>query len=195
MSDLVPLRDIASYRSYVNIVSTVGRSCGGPIGGIVTQTIGWRWAFLIQAPATVFAMVLVAWKLKVKPKDDNLNGSNEPKSIGTKLKRVDLPGSIFMSLTILSAMLILDMGGEKEVLGERTSISIASVITQGRGSRLLSLGGTDCFAVAGRFSNPVWYLNMLSLALAHVLYPDILSSHQGCKPSGGWCLHDTFSGW
>jgi MFS family permease len=154
MSDLVPLRDIASYRSYVNIVSTVGRSCGGPIGGIVTQTIGWRWAFLIQAPATVFAMVLVAWKLKVKPKDDNLNGSNEPKSIGTKLKRVDLPGSIFMSLTILSAMLILDMGGEK-IPWTSPIIVILAIITV--------IGGLLFYSIEKYWAKePVFPLRLLS---------------------------------
>ena len=43
LTDLVPLRDIAVYRSYVNIFSTVGRSCGGVIGGLLAQTLGWRW--------------------------------------------------------------------------------------------------------------------------------------------------------
>jgi MFS family permease len=41
--DLVPLHEVAAYRSYVNVFSTMGRSCGGLIGGYLTQTIGWRW--------------------------------------------------------------------------------------------------------------------------------------------------------
>ena len=41
--DTVPLRDIATWRSYVNIAHTVGRSAGGPIGGFLADTIGWRW--------------------------------------------------------------------------------------------------------------------------------------------------------
>jgi predicted MFS family arabinose efflux permease len=40
--DLVPLRDVATWRSYVNVVSTVGRSIGGPLGGFLSDTIGWR---------------------------------------------------------------------------------------------------------------------------------------------------------
>lgn len=43
LTDLVPLHEVAAYRSYVNIVQTVGRSCGGAIGGLLTQTMGWRW--------------------------------------------------------------------------------------------------------------------------------------------------------
>jgi MFS family permease len=43
ITDLVPLREVASYRSYVNIVATAGRSCGGPLGGALAQLFGWRW--------------------------------------------------------------------------------------------------------------------------------------------------------
>lgn len=43
LTDLVPLHEVAVYRSYVNIVQTVGRSCGGAVGGYLAQTIGWRW--------------------------------------------------------------------------------------------------------------------------------------------------------
>lgn len=43
LADLVPLQDVAVYRSYVNIFSTVGRSCGGLVGGLVAEYMGWRW--------------------------------------------------------------------------------------------------------------------------------------------------------
>lgn len=41
--DMVPIREVASWRSYVNIAATTGRSLGGPIGGYLIDTIGWRW--------------------------------------------------------------------------------------------------------------------------------------------------------
>lgn len=43
ITDLVPMEDVASLRSYVNILQTIGRSCGGVIGGLLTESIGWRW--------------------------------------------------------------------------------------------------------------------------------------------------------
>ena len=43
ITDLVPLHEVASMWSYVNILQTTGRSCGGFIGGLLTQTLGWRW--------------------------------------------------------------------------------------------------------------------------------------------------------
>lgn len=43
ITDLVPIHEVASLRSYVNVCQTTGRSCGGVIGGFLTQTLGWRW--------------------------------------------------------------------------------------------------------------------------------------------------------
>lgn len=42
--DNVPLRDVAMWRSYVNMAATTGRSAGGPVGGLFADTIGWRWS-------------------------------------------------------------------------------------------------------------------------------------------------------
>lgn len=41
--DNVPLRDVAMWRSFVNMAATMGRSSGGPLGGFFADTIGWRW--------------------------------------------------------------------------------------------------------------------------------------------------------
>lgn len=35
--------DVAVLRSYVNIASTIGLSGGGPLGGFLAESIGWRW--------------------------------------------------------------------------------------------------------------------------------------------------------
>jgi len=43
ITDLVPIRDTATWRSYVNIVSTTGRSLGAPLGGWLADAVGWRW--------------------------------------------------------------------------------------------------------------------------------------------------------
>ena len=43
VTDLVPLHEVATLRSYINVLQTTGRSCGGVIGGALTQALGWRW--------------------------------------------------------------------------------------------------------------------------------------------------------
>ncbi|KAF2245268.1 MFS general substrate transporter [Trematosphaeria pertusa] len=110
LTDLVPLHEVAQYRSYVNVVQTVGRSCGGVIGGFLASTIGWRWAFLAQCPPIFFSILLVQWKLHV-PQKSLENSSNE--SSWDKLKRIDFVGGLWLSLTILAALLVLDTGGQK----------------------------------------------------------------------------------
>lgn len=148
------MREVAAYRSYVNIVQTVGRSCGGPIGGVLAQTIGWRWAFIVQAPLTTLAMVLVAWKLNVKPRKQEDNESDEPQTIRAKLKRIDFPGAVFMSTTILTAMLILDMGGDKVPW-------VSSVIAILAGATLIS---GSLFYVTEKYwaKEPIFPLRLLS---------------------------------
>ena len=59
ITDLVPLRDIATWRSYVNVVATTGRGVGGPLGGWLADTVGWRWSFLGQVPLAGIAIVLI----------------------------------------------------------------------------------------------------------------------------------------
>ncbi|CAK7233854.1 hypothetical protein SBRCBS47491_008752 [Sporothrix bragantina] len=116
ITDLVPLREVAAYRSYVNIVQTVGRSCGGAVGGFLAQSIGWRWAFLVQAPLTALAMVLVAWKLQpTKTRGASKFVSESCMSLSHKLKRVDMAGAALLSATVLSFLLALDMGGNGKV--------------------------------------------------------------------------------
>jgi hypothetical protein len=40
---MVPVRQVATWRSYVSVAATTGRSLGGPVRGFLADTIGWRW--------------------------------------------------------------------------------------------------------------------------------------------------------
>jgi MFS family permease len=42
-SDIVPLRERGTWQGYLNIVYATGFALGGPLGGLLTDTIGWRW--------------------------------------------------------------------------------------------------------------------------------------------------------
>jgi MFS family permease len=108
ITDLVPLRDVASWRSYVNIVATTGRSIGGPLGGWLADTVGWRWSFLGQAPMAGIAIALIAITL---PAHTARVPKNEPKK--SNLSRIDFLGAFFMALTILSFLFPLELGGNR----------------------------------------------------------------------------------
>ncbi|KLJ11599.1 hypothetical protein EMPG_13222 [Blastomyces silverae] len=109
ITDLVPLHDVATYRSYVNIAQTVGRSSGGAIGGYISQLWGWRGALLVQFPLTVIAIVMVAWKLHIHVPATQLNGDQ---SSWAKVKRIDFPGLISLGTAVFLFLLILEIGGD-----------------------------------------------------------------------------------
>jgi MFS family permease len=99
ITDLVPIRQVAAWRSYVNIFHIFGRSVGGPLGGFLADTVGWRWSFLGQVPLTFLAIILVA--IKLPPSE-----STKPQVKGqpSKLGRVDFIGSILLASTLLSLL-------------------------------------------------------------------------------------------
>ncbi|RMX91660.1 hypothetical protein D0868_13862 [Hortaea werneckii] len=108
ITDLVPMNEVAVFRSYVNILATSGRSCGGVIGGLLSSALGWRWAFLIQVPFILIAIILVQLKLRMAEK-----GVESSERTWDKLKRIDFIGAFFLCSTILAVCLILDLGGRK----------------------------------------------------------------------------------
>lgn len=61
LTDMVPIREVASWRSYVNIAATTGRSLGGPIGGFLTDTVGWRWLVFDMVPELSNEMRLIVF--------------------------------------------------------------------------------------------------------------------------------------
>jgi MFS family permease len=108
ITDLVPLRDVATWRSYVNVVATTGRSVGGPLGGWMADTVGWRWSFVGQVPLAGIAMILIATALP-----SNSREYVEDETQQSKLARIDFMGAIFMTLSILGLLLPLEVGGEQ----------------------------------------------------------------------------------
>ena len=49
-SDIIPLRERGTWQGYLNIVYAAGFSLGGPLGGLLTDTVGWRWQAYLPPP-------------------------------------------------------------------------------------------------------------------------------------------------
>ncbi|KAL4759367.1 major facilitator superfamily domain-containing protein [Aspergillus foveolatus] len=107
ITDIVAKREIATWRAVVNLSMTLGRSIGGPVGGVLTDTIGWRWAFLLQAPLLGIAALLVANQLKLVHRNGFDAQSNE-----SRFRRIDFRGSILVATSIAAIILLLDQGGK-----------------------------------------------------------------------------------
>ncbi|KAF2845035.1 MFS general substrate transporter [Plenodomus tracheiphilus IPT5] len=108
ITDLVSLRDVATWRSYVNVVATTGRSIGGPVGGWLSDTVGWRWSFLGQVPLAILAIVLVGTIVPARSQHDTTETSQK-----SKLARVDFIGALMLTMTILGLLFPLEIGGDR----------------------------------------------------------------------------------
>ncbi|KAK3305409.1 major facilitator superfamily domain-containing protein [Chaetomium strumarium] len=124
ITDLLPIRDVAQWRAYVNLIATLGRSVGGPLGGWLVDVIGWRWSFFGQVPPIVIAILLVIVCLPSaspltdsKPTQQTDNGlASQESSLASqesKFSRIDFKGSVLFTLTILALLLPVELGGVK----------------------------------------------------------------------------------
>ncbi|KAJ5602106.1 hypothetical protein N7510_011640 [Penicillium lagena] len=102
MSDIVPLRDRGLWQGIINIIYATGSGTGAPLGGILADYIGWRWAFLAQFPLCIIAFIAVSFMLKLPPRE-NAHWK-------TKLRRIDFLGAIVLVGAVFGFLLGLDRG-------------------------------------------------------------------------------------
>ncbi|KAI1113342.1 major facilitator superfamily domain-containing protein [Nemania sp. NC0429] len=113
VTDLVSLRDRGVWQGYINVVFAAAMSAGAPIGGLFADSIGWRWAFLVQCPMALVAFAAVYATLNL-PHADHSHWS-------AKVLRVDFAGA----LALMSAVSLLLFGldsGSNEGWGSRATI-------------------------------------------------------------------------
>ncbi|ESK86086.1 mfs multidrug transporter [Moniliophthora roreri MCA 2997] len=103
MSDIVPLRSRGTWQGIINIVFATGSSVGAPLGGLLADSIGWRWSFFIQCPAIAIAFCSVSLALDLAPP--------ETSDFKAKIKRVDFGGALSLVLTIFFFLYGLERGG------------------------------------------------------------------------------------
>lgn len=102
MSDIVPLEDRGLWQGYINIIYATGAGCGAPLGGLLADSIGWRWSFIGQAPLCLLAFISVFFVLKLPQKEE--------KNWKTKLGRIDFLGALVLVFAVFGMLLGLDRG-------------------------------------------------------------------------------------
>lgn len=105
IADMVPVRDIATWRSYVNVAATTGRALGGPLGGWLCDVLGWRACFYGQVPLTLIGLALTVWKMPVST--TSLHDSKN-QTLRAKIKRIDFLGTVTLAASISCLLLTLD---------------------------------------------------------------------------------------
>lgn len=102
MSDIVSLRDRGTWQGYINLVYALGASAGAPLGGLLADSIGWRWAFLAQGPLCLAAFSAAGLILHL-PKQDHSHWKE-------KIAKVDFLGAVILIVAVFGLLVGLDRG-------------------------------------------------------------------------------------
>ncbi|KAG8809967.1 hypothetical protein FRC17_003151, partial [Serendipita sp. 399] len=98
VTDLIPLRNRGLFQGLANIMFGAGAGLGGPLGGIIADTFGWRIAFLFQIPLLLISSALIAIHV-------DITLPRAPLTLKQKLARIDWLGSITL-VGFVSSLLI-----------------------------------------------------------------------------------------
>jgi MFS family permease len=120
LSDIVSLRDRGTWQGYINIIYATGAAAGAPIGGILADSIGWRWAFLAQAPLCLLAFMAVAFFLHL-PQADASHWKE-------KLRRIDFLGALTLLAAVVCLIFGMDRGSNKSWTDKYTLTTVLASI-------------------------------------------------------------------
>ncbi|MFI5728362.1 MDR family MFS transporter [Streptomyces cyaneofuscatus] len=97
ISTVVPPREQGRYQGLVAAAMGVTMAAGPLVGGLVTDSLGWRWCFYINVPLGLLALFMVSSVLKL-PKHRSQ-------------ARIDYPGVMLLALAISAVVLVSAWGG------------------------------------------------------------------------------------
>ncbi|PPQ91935.1 hypothetical protein CVT25_000978 [Psilocybe cyanescens] len=102
----------------------LGLGFGGPLGGLITDWLGWRWAFLIQVPLFLVSYLLTSYNL-------NYVTEGTGKSAKEILRRIDYLGSSSLMMAVGSTLMFLSARYNETLpwSNPRVIISITSAAT------------------------------------------------------------------
>lgn len=83
----IPFEKVGTYMGYGALVSAAAPALGPTYGGVINQTLGWRYIFVILIPVLIFTLILGINTIEEK---------HEPEKVP-----VDVLGIIFIMLTFL----------------------------------------------------------------------------------------------
>ncbi|KAI8314515.1 Vacuolar membrane amino acid uptake transporter fnx2 [Colletotrichum sp. SAR11_59] len=105
MSDIVPLRDRGVWQGYINIIFAAGTSTGAPLGGLLADSVGWRWSFIGQVPLCVAAFAAVYFVLDL-PQTSHDHWRE-------KVRRIDFLGAGCLVAAVVALLVGLDAGSNR----------------------------------------------------------------------------------
>lgn len=99
VADLVPPAERGRYLGLMTAAMPVAMICGPLLGGVVTDGLGWRWAFFINLPLGGAALVVCAVALRIPHH--------------RRSHRIDLAGASLLAAALVGLTLLVTWGGAR----------------------------------------------------------------------------------
>ncbi|KIJ98026.1 hypothetical protein K443DRAFT_104663 [Laccaria amethystina LaAM-08-1] len=121
-SDMYNMRSRGFIQSIGGMFYGLGMGLGGPLGGLITDWLGWRWAFLIQIPLFAIAFSLTTYNL-------NYVISERRRSTLEVLKRIDYGGTLALLISVGSMLFFLSMRYNESLPWSDASVWVSLLIS------------------------------------------------------------------
>ena len=99
LSDLVSPRERGRYAGYLGAVFGVGTVAGPLLGGVITDSLSWRWCFYVAVPFALAAFVVLQRTLKLPRRRREV--------------KMDYPGIVLISAGISSVLIWVSLAGQQ----------------------------------------------------------------------------------
>lgn len=119
-SDIIPLRDRGLYQGFGNIAFGMGAASGGVLGGLVADTMGWRYVFVLQIPLAVLVGLSIVIFLRLPDGSPGMGSTDQ--EFMSKFKRIDFVGSFLLVLALTSILIAASLGGREIAYDSKTFI-------------------------------------------------------------------------
>lgn len=166
LTNALPQQERARATGVVVGIAALGLAIGPFVGGLLTDTLGWRWVFFFNVPVAMIALTL-ALLVMTDTRDESVP------------RKIDWPGLFTVTVGVVALALVIDYGRDWGwaspttfgALGLSIVMLIAFARIEGRAAnplldlKLLRIGSFSAIAAIGSAANFLFPLSVLALTL------------------------------
>ncbi|WP_432744025.1 MDR family MFS transporter [Streptomyces sp. JH002] len=119
IAEIVPPRERGKYQGMMMAVMPVAMIGGPLVGGFITDNFSWRWAFYVNLPLGLVALVVCWLTLARLPRGAAATGAARP--------RIDWSGAALLTTWITALVLITSWGGTEYAWGSPQILGLAAL--------------------------------------------------------------------
>jgi EmrB/QacA subfamily drug resistance transporter len=111
IADIVPPRERGRYMGLIGSVFAVASVAGPLLGGFLVEAISWRWVFYVNMPVGVAAILVVAFRLRLRTPPTRHD--------------IDYLGAVLLTAGVSALILVTTWGGNQYAWGSAVIVGLA----------------------------------------------------------------------